>query len=70
MLAISGRAEDRAAELVNTLLRSGFIVMCADANVRSLAESAEYKKECRRWIKAAKNDDYVIQWDRDDKDFL
>lgn len=65
----SGRAEDRAAELVNTLLRSGFIVMCADANVRSLAESAEYKKECRRWIKAAKNDDYVIQWDRDDKDF-
>lgn len=65
----AGRAEDRAAELVNTLLRAGFIVTCADAAVRELAESAGYEQECRRWIRAAKGGGYVICWDRDDKDF-
>lgn len=65
----TGSATARAAELVNTLLRAGFIVMCADPSVRELAESAGYEQECRRWIKAAKGGGYVIQWDRDDKDF-
>ena len=65
----TGSAQERASELVNALLRAGFIVMCADDLVREKAESANFVPECRRWIKKSKNGGYVIRWDRDDKDF-
>lgn len=46
----SGSAEDRAAELVNLLLRNGFSVLCWNEDVRKKAIDATYTEECERWV--------------------
>lgn len=65
----TGDAQERAAELINALLRAGFAVICSDTEVRRRAEEADFSPEFRRWIKKSSDEGYVIRWDRDDKDF-
>lgn len=52
-----GDIVDRAAELVNKLLRSGFAVKTSDAKVREMAVNATYTPARTRWIKRGKTDD-------------
>lgn len=54
----SGSAEDRAAELVNHLLRGGFAVLCWDEKVRRKAIDASYALECDRWVSRIVSGDY------------
>lgn len=47
----TGSAQERAAELANTLLHAGFPVECFDDDVRRMALEADFAPECRRWVK-------------------
>lgn len=49
--AYTGTAQERAAELANTLLHAGFPVECFDDDVRRMALDADFSPECRRWVK-------------------
>lgn len=46
----TGDAADRAAELANTLLRSGFSVTLDDPDVREMAVNATFTPRVTRWI--------------------
>lgn len=46
----SGRAEDRAAEIGNALLISGFAIRAENEFVRKTAVSADFEPECKRWV--------------------
>lgn len=48
--AFTGSATERAAELINHLLRAGFPVECFDEDARKRAVSADFAPECKRWI--------------------
>lgn len=66
----TGSAQDRAAELINALLLSGFSVSCMDADVRKKAQDASFAPECRRWVvKIGQPEKFGVRWDRDDQDF-
>lgn len=47
----TGSVTDRAAELANKLLTTGFAVQCQDAKARELAVSGTFKPENKRWVK-------------------
>lgn len=47
----TGNAEDRAAELGNKLLCSGFTVQFPDKNIKEKAISADFSPENGRWVK-------------------
>ncbi len=47
----TGSAQDRAAEIGNLLLLTGFIVDIKDDEIRRLAIAGEYEPENLRWIK-------------------
>lgn len=47
---LTGEAEDRAAELGNKLLNSGFSIMILDEEIRQKAINADYQPEHHRWI--------------------
>lgn len=46
----TGTASDRAAELGNKLLNSGFSICILDEETRNKAVNADYEIECDRWI--------------------
>lgn len=50
MTAMTGKAEDRAAELGNKLLREGFPVQIIDESAREKAITGDYEPEYDRWI--------------------
>ncbi|MCF8009546.1 MAG: hypothetical protein K9K32_07240 [Halanaerobiales bacterium] len=63
----TGTKEDRAAELGNKLLNSGFPIRIYDGKVRQKAINADYKPEHTRWISQKISGKYenwfVITWD-------
>lgn len=63
----TGSASDRAAELINALLRSGFAVMCFDASAREMAVSGDWKPECERWILRAGDGEIKAVFPRDER---
>lgn len=52
-------AEERAAELINLLLREGFPVECFDVEARKRAIHADFSPECHRWIKCVASGEYT-----------
>ncbi len=54
----TGSAVERAAELINHLLRAGFPVECFDQEAREKAVKADFKPECHRWIKLVSGGKY------------
>ena len=66
----TGDVIDRAAELANALLLSGFSVSCVDSDVRRMAQQADFKPESRRWVTfGTESKKLLVHWYRSDKDF-
>lgn len=55
----TGTAAERAAELGNKLLATGFAVMIADPDIRQAAVDGMYEPEHRRWITCYTTGDYA-----------
>lgn len=67
----TGSSEDRAAELGNRLLNTGFPISILDVNLRQKAISGDFEPESRNWISKRTSGEYegwfTISWDgRDD----
>jgi len=59
----TGSAEDRAAELGNKLLNSGFPICILDEEIRRKAIEGDFEPECHRWIYHQKNTEkFAIRW--------
>jgi len=71
--AYTGSAEDRAAELGNRLLLSGFSIRAECDELRHRAVVAEYEPECRCWVKIVTAGlclgYFSISWPREFKHF-
>lgn len=62
-----GLAEDRAAELGNALLRSGFAITIFDENIRQKAVNADFAPRCYRWVSVIRGtDSFALDWPRED----
>jgi len=65
----TGSAAERAAELGNRLLNTGFPIMILDPEIRRKAIKADYEPEHHRWIARRISGDYEdwfsISWTRD-----
>jgi hypothetical protein len=60
---LTGSAEDRAAELGNKLLNSGFPIMIMDYTIRQNAVEGKFEPECDRWIRInKKSGELSIRW--------
>lgn len=63
---LTGSSNDRAAELGNKLLNSGFPIMIMDAKIRNNAVNGIFEVECNRWITLRMAGDYAgcmaIKW--------
>lgn len=64
---MTGSAQDRAAELINALLRAGFAVTCYDEQARAMAVDASFTPECERWILYEDEDTLKAIFPRDEK---
>ena len=68
----TGSANDRAVELGNALLLSGFAIRFDDNDLCRRAIAGEYEAECTRWIKLRVGGQYVgylsIGWTKGDQD--
>lgn len=67
----TGSPIDRAAEITNALLASGFAVKVNDGAIKEIAIAADFKPECRRWVSLLTSGNYAgylaISFDRDDE---
>lgn len=60
----NGNYQDRAAELANKLLNSGFTVSIQDEIIREKAVNGDYEQECNRWIKRREDTNKLaINWE-------
>lgn len=50
MTIFTGSAEDRGADIANTLLRNGFAVRIFDNAMRKKAVDASFEQECKLWV--------------------
>lgn len=50
LTSFTGNAEDRAAEVGNALLLSGFAVIIHDESIRRKAVEADFTPECKKWV--------------------
>lgn len=66
----TGTAKERAAELGNKLLNSGFAVTIADEEIRNAAVNGDYEPQTYRWITRVGSGKHegklYISWGRDD----
>ncbi len=59
---LTGDAVNRAAELANSLLRSGFSVRCKDEQVRQMAVDGSFEPEQKNWIIKVVVDGHTDTW--------
>lgn len=63
----NGTVEDRAAEIANALLRSGFPVMIMDEKIREKAVDGSFKPEQKKWALISADKKMIsLYFDRDD----
>ena len=64
----TGEYADRAAELVNKLLSSGFSVQIFDSKVREKAIAGDYEPEHKRWIQRYSDTELAFDFEYGDAD--